>query len=137
MFQLSLVTPEKKLLTDVEVDAVIVPAAEGEMTLLPGHAPLISTLNVGILRYRLAGEKEFNLVAISWGYCEVHPKGITILAETAETKDEIDRERAEAARKKAEGKLFEASLQPDQIDKFQRKVARARARIALVDGKIH
>lgn len=130
MFQLSLVTPEKKLLTDTEIEEVIVPAYRGELNILPGHAPLITTLSVGVLRYRLKGEKDFSPVVISWGYCQVNPKGVIILAETAETKEEIDRERAERALKKAKTKLSEPWIEPDQVKKLQRKLERARVRLS-------
>lgn len=133
MFKLSVVTPEKKVLVDTEVDEVVVPAFSGELTLLPGHAPLMTTLGVGKLRYKISGSSQADPLVISWGYCEVFPNGVTILAETAETKEEIDRERAEIALKKSKEKLVEASLQPDQIVKFQRKMARARARLELLD----
>ena len=58
--QLNIVTPTKKLLTDAACDEVIVPAFRGELGILPGHAPLISTLDTGVLKYKLAGEDEFN-----------------------------------------------------------------------------
>lgn len=130
-FKLSVVTPEKKIVTDLEIDEAIVPAYRGELDILPGHAPLITTLGVGTLRYRSKGSTEVKTAAISWGYCEVNPHGIVLLAETAETKEEVDKERAEFALKKAKEKLADPSLEPDQIQKFQRKLARAQARLDL------
>jgi F-type H+-transporting ATPase subunit epsilon len=131
MFQFSLVTPEKKLVTDVEVEEVIVPAYKGQLDILPGHSPLETTLSPGILKYRLKGESNFSLAALSWGYCEVSPEGVKILAETAETPEDIDRIRAERALKEAEAKLSEG-LTIDQVQKYQRKVQRARVRLDLV-----
>lgn len=132
MFQFSLVTPEKKLVTDVEVEEVIVPAYKGQLDILPGHSPLETTLSPGILKYKLKGESEFCFAALSWGYCEVSPEGVKILAETAETPKDIDRIRAERALKEAEAKLSEG-LTIDQVQKYQRKVQRARVRLELAE----
>lgn len=128
MFNLTLVTPEKKILTDREIEEVFVPAARGELNILPGHAPLMTTLSTGVLRYRLKGETELQFVAISWGYCQVTPKGVNILAETAERPEELDIERIERARKQAEEKLLSDDVTPDSFDKFQRKLSRAKTR---------
>ena len=130
MFTLSLVTPEKKLVTDAEVDEVIVPAFKGELDILPGHAPLMTTLSTGVLRYRLKGSATLVPVVVSWGYCEVHGDGVVILAETAESLQEIDRERAERAMREAEKRLMDPMLEPDQITQFQRKLSRAQVRLA-------
>jgi F-type H+-transporting ATPase subunit epsilon len=137
MFKFTFVTPEKKIVTDIEVDEVIVPAYRGELDILPGHAPLVTTLNIGVLRYRPKGSNVFESAVVSWGYCEVDPEGVNVLAETAETLDEINRERAEAALKKAQSRLVEPDLEPDQIKKFQRKLERARARIEVLEDKGH
>jgi F-type H+-transporting ATPase subunit epsilon len=135
MFTLSLVTPEKKIVTDMELDDLVVPAFRGELNILPGHAPLMTTLGTGLLRYKLKGESEYTAAVISWGYCEVHPTGVNVLAETAETLEEIDRARAEEAQARAEKALVDPSLEPDQIKKFQRKLQRARARLSA--GQTH
>lgn len=132
MFKLTLVTPEKKMITDVDVDEVVVPAFKGELTVLPGHAPLMSTLGIGILRYRLKGSNTFQAAAISWGYCEVNPRGVNILAETAETIEELDRDRIEEARKKADQALRSGTLTGDEIVKFQRKLRRAEVRLKML-----
>lgn len=127
----SLVTPEKKVITDMEVEELLVPAYKGQLNILPGHAPLMTTLSVGVLCYREKGSSTWESVAISWGYCEVSPKGVVVLAETAETKEEIDKDRAIEALKKAQKALMDPDLEPDQIKKFQRKIERAQARIDL------
>ncbi len=132
MFVLNLVTPEKRLVTDVEVEEVIVPGFRGELDILPGHAPLMTTLSTGILRYRLKGATQFEPVVVSWGYCEVHAGGVVILAETAESVAEIDRQRAEEALKKAQAKLMDPFLEPNQIEGLQRKVQRAQTRLAAL-----
>lgn len=129
MFVLNLVTPEKRLATDLEVEEVIVPGERGQLTLLPGHTPLITTLSVGMVKYRAKGQTEFQSAVVSWGYCEVNPSGVNVLAETAESVEEIDRDRADAALKKAQKMLTEPNLEANQIQKYQRKVKRALARL--------
>ncbi len=133
MFVLNLVTPDKRLVTDTEVEEVTVPGFKGQLDILPGHAPLLTTLATGILKYRIKDKVES--VVVSWGYCQVNPEGVVVLAETAESLEEIDRARAEAALKVAKTKLLEPILQPDQIAKFQHKLARASARLAALENQ--
>lgn len=128
MFTLTLVTPEKKLAAGQEIEEVFVPAARGELNVLPGHAPLMTTLVPGVLRYRLKGESKFNYVAISWGYCQVNPYGVNVLAETAERPEDLDQKRIEEALKNAESKLTTEVMDEESYKKFQGKAARARAR---------
>ncbi|MEK7355180.1 MAG: ATP synthase F1 subunit epsilon, partial [Bdellovibrionota bacterium] len=124
MFTLTRGTPEKKLVSAAEIEEIFVPAARGELNVLPGHAPLMTTLGTGVLRYRLKGDSKLVHVAISWGYCQVNPEGVNILAETAERPDEIDVARAEATMKAAEARMTtEAS--PDELEKYKNKIARA------------
>ncbi len=137
MFVLNLVTPEKKITTDVEVEEVILPGERGQLTLLPGHAPLITTLGVGMVQYRLKGESQFTSAVVSWGYCEVNAHGVNVLAETAESIDEIDRDRAEAAVRKAQKMLTDPGLEANQVLKYQRKLKRALARIETLSQTSH
>lgn len=132
MFTLNLVTPEKKLVTDLEIDEVIVPGFKGQLDILPGHAPLMTTLGTGILKYRAKGATNFETVVVSWGYAEVHPDGVVVLAEVAESLEEIDRARAEAALKKAQAALVDPLLEADQVEMMQRKVERNQARLAAL-----
>lgn len=131
---LTLTTPEKKLLTDVEVEEVFVPGYRGELNILPGHAPLMTTLSTGLLRYRLKGSTEIKTVVVSWGYCEVNPNGVLVLAETAERAEDIDQERALAAWKLASERLDSGELDPENIEKYRRKKQRADIRRAVVQG---
>lgn len=137
MFVLNLVTPEKKLVTDLEVEEVLVPAFRGQLDILPGHAPLMTTLSTGILKYKAVGSAKYETVVVSWGYCEVHPDGVIILAETAESLEEISRERAELAMQKAQKALVDPFLEADQIEMFQRKLARAEARLSALSDSGH
>ncbi len=136
MFSLTLVTPQKKIVEGAPLKEVFVPAFRGELEILPGHAPLITTLSEGVLRYKLEGAADLKSVAISWGYCEVTPEGqVNILAETAEAPGEIDLKRAEQARTESLEKL--ANVTFDEFEKYQRKFMRAEARIKTVQKDIH
>ena len=132
MFTLNLVTPEKKLVTDLEIEEVIVPGFKGQLDILAGHAPLMTTLGTGVLKYRAKGSSTFETSVVSWGYAEVHPEGVIILAETAETLAELDRTRAEASLKKAQAALVDPLLEADQMEMMHKKVAQAQARLAAL-----
>jgi len=83
-----------------DVDIVILPGSAGEMGVLPNHAPLLTTLNYGIIKVRTKGEEE--IFTVAGGVAEVQPEIVTVLADASENVKEIDLERAEAARKRAE-----------------------------------
>jgi F-type H+-transporting ATPase subunit epsilon len=100
--QLEIVTPEK-LAYQGEVDSVQLPGSEGELGVLPHHAPLVSTLGAGELRLRKGSEDEF--FAIVGGFLQVLPDKVVVMAETADMASEIDLERAQEARRKAEQAL--------------------------------
>jgi F-type H+-transporting ATPase subunit epsilon len=131
MFTLSVLTPEKRLLSEQEIDEVVVPGFLGQLDILPGHAPLLTTLSTGIMRYRLKGESNFYSVVVSWGYMEVNPLGVVILAETAETESEVDRSRAETSLRESTLRLTNSS--PEEMEKYQRKIERAQARLELLN----
>lgn len=133
MFKLTLVTPEKKLVIDQEIDEVTVPGFKGELNILPGHAPLITTLETGILRYKLKGEPE-QKVAISWGYCQVSPQGVNILADYAAVPMELQLEELKKALAAAEHKLSTESLDEEQWAQAQREVAKARTGMEIFPG---
>src|SRR5215470_15264069 len=101
-FQLEIVTPAKLVVKDVAEEAHI-PGLNGYLGILPGHAPLITELAVGVISYRSKGETH-NL-AVAWGFAEVLPDKVTILAETAERPAEIEVERAQKAKERAEQRL--------------------------------
>ena len=99
---LEIVTPERLAYSD-DVDAVVLPGSEGEMGVLPHHAPLVSTLGVGELRIRKGGTEES--FAIVGGFVQVRPDRVVVMAETADMASEIDLERAQEARREAERTL--------------------------------
>ncbi|MEX2162187.1 MAG: ATP synthase F1 subunit epsilon [Anaerolineales bacterium] len=88
-----------------DVDIVVIPGAEGEMGILPNHAPLLSTMRLGVIKVRTG--KEEQLFTITGGLVEVQPTIVTILADAAENIEEIDIARAEEARRRAEQRLAE------------------------------
>ena len=100
--KLEIVTPERLAYQD-EVDAVVLPGAEGELGVLPHHAPLVSTLGFGELRIRKGGAEES--FAIVGGFVQVRPDKVVVMAETADLASEIDLEKAQEARREAERAL--------------------------------
>jgi F-type H+-transporting ATPase subunit epsilon len=124
-FQLEIVTPEKLVVKDVAEEAQI-PGKSGYLGILPGHAPLITELAVGEITYRLGGQTKH--VAVAWGFAEVLPDKVTILAETAEKPEEIDVPRAERAKSEAEQELKAGGPDLD-YEAVQGAIARAETRI--------
>ena len=120
---LDVVTPERRLVSQ-QVDEVQLPGAEGYFGVLPGHTPLLATLQVGELWYRVGQEKHY--LAVAFGFAEVLPDRVTVLAQLAERPEDIDVPRAEAARKRAEAR----------ISKPQNDIDFERARIALMKSLI-
>jgi F-type H+-transporting ATPase subunit epsilon len=120
---LEIVTPERSVVSQ-RVDEVQVPGAEGSFGVLPGHTPLLATMQVGELWYRQGDETSY--VSVSFGFAEVQPDRVTILAQIAESAEEIDVTRAEAAEQRARGRLDAAVLDMD----FER------ARIAMLKALV-
>ena len=109
-FQLEIVTPEKKVV-DTAAAEVQIPGKNGYLGVLPGHAPLVTELAVGEITYRHGGEEQH--LAVAWGFAEVLPDKVTILAETAERPAEIDVERARKAKARAEERLTSGDTNVD------------------------
>jgi F-type H+-transporting ATPase subunit epsilon len=131
LLQLEIVTPERLVEKDT-VSEVQIPGKDGYVGILPGHAPLITELGVGEIRYRGDG-MEYRL-AVAWGFAEVLPNKVTILAETAERANEIDLPRAQKAKQAAEERLHNAG-EEEETDKALNQLARAETRIAVAEGK--
>ena len=129
MLKLTLVTPQKKLLTDAEVEEIIIPAHSGQLNILPGHAPLMTTLSAGQIKIRMKGQSNFKSAAISWGYCEVNTSGVSVLADTAEWPEEIDSARAKAQLDIAHKRLQAAGLAPQDYVEIHKKIQKETARI--------
>jgi F-type H+-transporting ATPase subunit epsilon len=129
--RLDIVTAERVVFSD-EVDVVVAPGVEGQLGILPHHAPLMTILEAGELLARKGGE-EFSLV-ISGGFLEVRPDRIIILADAAERATEIDVARAEAAKQRAQERL---RTHPPAVDAAQAEAAlrRALARIKVAEKR--
>jgi len=125
--RLEIVTPDREVVRE-SVLAVSVPGKEGYLGILPGHAPLLSELKPGEMSYTRDAVTRY--LAVSWGFVEVLPDRVIVLAETGERAEEIDVSRAERARKKAEERL--GMLGDSGIDRAraQRALDRAMARLA-------
>jgi F-type H+-transporting ATPase subunit epsilon len=121
--QLKIVSADRSLV-DEQVDEVEIPGSDGYFGVLPGHTPLLALLGAGELWYRQGQAKHYLLIA--FGFAEVQPEQVTILAEVAERPDEIDIRRAEAARRRAEERLAKPVIDMDA----------ERARIALLKSLI-
>ena len=102
--QLIVVTPERQLLRESVVE-VTMPGLDGQLGILPGHAPLMTELGIGELAYRTSASSQPVVLAVISGFAEVLPDRVTVLAETAERAEEIDLARAEAAKARAEKRL--------------------------------
>jgi len=103
--ELQIVTPDK-LLVKEQVDEVEIPGTEGYFGVLPGHTPMLASLSVGEMWYRQGQEKTF--LSLAYGFAEVLPDRVTILASLAERAEDIDIARAEEAKRRAEARLVQA-----------------------------
>jgi F-type H+-transporting ATPase subunit epsilon len=126
--QLDIVTPERLAYSD-QVDEVIAPGSQGELGILPHHAPLLTTLGVGELRIKKGGAEE--AFAVVGGFLQVRPDRVVVMAETADMASEIDLERAQAARREAEKTLEAGFVEPADL-----AIARAALQRALLHIRV-
>jgi F-type H+-transporting ATPase subunit epsilon len=132
---LTIVTPERSLIRE-QVDELQIPGAAGYFGVLPGHAPLFSELKIGEVSYRQGDRWSF--VSVAWGFVEVQPNLVRILAETAERAHEIDVERANRAKERAEQRIAKGGQGGEDIDYRRALVALERALIRIqVAAKAH
>ena len=132
IIDLTIVTPERSVVRE-QVDELQIPGAEGYLGILPGHAPLFSELKVGEVGYR-KGETWFFL-SVAWGFVEVQSNEVRILAETAERAHEIDLERANRAKERAEERISKGG---DDVDYRRALVSLERALVRIqVSRKAH
>jgi F-type H+-transporting ATPase subunit epsilon len=124
--QLQIVTPDK-LLVNEQVDEVQIPGSEGYFGVLPGHTPLLASLAVGEMWYRKGQEKTY--LSLAFGFCEVLPDRVTILAQLAERAEDIDVARAEEARKRAEAQLSQAN--PEEYESARVALVKSLARLQV------
>ncbi len=125
------IATQDHLLFEGPADAVIAPGAEGEMGILPNHAPLLATLGIGLLRVRREEQEE--VFTIAGGILEVQSDVVTVLADVGESVAEIDVERAETARQRAQELLERpAALSPDQYEAIEASLRRSQLRLDAV-----
>ena len=125
--QLDIVTAER-LVASEEVDVLVAPGADGELAILPHHAPLLTVLKPGEIRVLNDGEESD--IVVSGGFMEVMPDKVTILADTAERADEIDEARAEAALQKAQERIESAPADMD-LERAVASLRRSQARLKV------
>ena len=123
---LEIVTPDRSLVRE-EVDEVQLPGSEGYFGVLPGHTPLLATLKVGELWYRVGQHKHY--LAVAGGFVEVLPDRVTVLAQLGERAEEIDVARAEAAKRRAEERL--ANPVDVNLERARFSLAKALVRIQV------
>jgi F-type H+-transporting ATPase subunit epsilon len=129
---LEIVTPERLAFED-DVDMVVVPGSEGELGILPHHAPLVTTLGLGELRIKKGGSEE--AFAIIGGFLQVRPDKVVVMAETADLASDIDLERAQAARREAERALETAANEPADLASARAQLQAALLRIRVAERR--
>src|SRR5579859_2300923 len=129
-FQLEIVTPEKMVVRDNAEEAQI-PATTGYIGVLPGHAPLITELGAGEISYRSGGQ--VHRFATAWGFAEILPDKVTVLAETVEPAEQIDVPRAKQDLTQAEEALKQAQSE-EEVSEDIGRVRRAEARIEVAEA---
>jgi F-type H+-transporting ATPase subunit epsilon len=130
-FQLEIVTPAKLMVKDVAEEAQI-PGLSGYLGILPGHAPLITELAVGVITYKASGAT--HTLSVAWGFAEVLPDKVTILAEAAERPQEIDVARAQEAKNRAEALLKSSDPKVDYA-RAEDALQRADTRLSVAKEK--
>ena len=129
--KLNVLTPERKAVFNQEITEVTVPAYSGEITVLPGHSPLITTLGTGILKYKTKGTDHVFKALVSWGYCEVTPEAVNVLAEFMQMPDEIQQDAAAASLQAAEKKLATEVLGDREFEVTMQDAAKARVAMSF------
>jgi F-type H+-transporting ATPase subunit epsilon len=135
-FLLRLVTPERTIVNE-DVDEVLARGIEGDFGVLPSHMPMVTPLPIGELQYKKDGRWE--QIAVGGGFIQVLPNEVTVVADVAERSEEIDRERAEAARQAAETALSEAAAGEAQAEaqaELQRALLRLRVATRRHEGRV-
>ncbi len=128
--QLEIVTPKGAVVSD-KVDIVTAPGYAGDFGVLASHAPMLSTIKIGVLLYRKDGKE--SAMMVSGGFCEVSNNKITFLVESAESGKDIDVDRALLAKERAEKRLAQAAHQQEKINRVRAEAAlqRAMARVKV------
>lgn len=129
--KLSLFTPERKIVADQEIEDVLVPAHKGELHILSGHAPLMTLLSTGIMKWRFKGETSYHRLVVSSGYCEISPEGVIVLAEHSTNADEVVVEKFNSEIQGLNQTLLSRHLEDKEWDETQRKLAALQSGLEL------
>jgi F-type H+-transporting ATPase subunit epsilon len=130
--KLDIVTAERVVFSE-DVDVVVAPGVEGELGILPHHAPLMTTLQGGELRVKKGGEEFF--LCLSGGFLEVRPDRVIVLADTAERCEEIDVARAEEAKRRAEERLLERKTPEVDVARAEAALLRSLVRLKVAEKR--
>ena len=117
----SLFTPEKTLIENKELKELLVPSVKGYLGILPGHAPLVSLLKAGLLKYLPKNSEKWESLALGWGYLEVHSEGVRILAESAKTKETLDKAQVEKNLQEILIQIEKTNLEPTEREKLEKE----------------
>tara|TARA_B110000263_G_scaffold172096_1_gene150048 strand:+ start:217 stop:645 length:429 start_codon:yes stop_codon:yes gene_type:complete len=126
---IEIITAEQIVQTEDNLDVLVVPGSDGQLAILPRHAPLMTTLDYGELIFKKGSEE--TSFAISGGFLEVHSDKVTILADVAENADQIDIERAKEARKRAQDRINDAQNEQLIVDLARAQASLQRALLRL------
>ena len=130
--KVTVVTPDGPVY-EADVEMVSTKAKTGELGILPGHIPLVAPLEIGVVRIKK--EKLTDLIAVSGGFLEVRPEQVTILAQSAEKASDIDVERAQKAKERAEQRLRDQHLEHVDFRRAELALQRAINRLTVSGGK--
>ena len=132
--RLTVTTPEREILTSVEVKEVVVPGVKGQMGILEGHAPLVTTLGSGVLRYQKTTDPEPSEMAISWGFMEVRAdQEVLILAESVQTKEHLQKDSLKRDLKNLHSRLQDMSLPPEEQRKLKQQIEEKTSSLKLFE----
>ncbi len=127
----TIVTPEKKVVHKLQVDELIMPAEAGEVTILPGHAPLLTTLGVGVVRtLSLSNDEQINFL-VSYGFAEVRDNHVLILGEDIEPASAIDLELAQKAKSEVEEKILNKVLGEIEYANYLKRLQKEQKKIEV------
>lgn len=132
----SLYTPESSFIKQASVREITAPSIRGRLNILPGHAPLISLLEAGVLSYWLIDATEPKTVAVGWGYLEVKGTEVSVLAETLQTKEALDRVKTEKELKMIKERLSQIDLAPKKRRGLEKARQKLEAELSLYTHRV-
>ena len=135
MLKLNFVTPEKSLVVSKELEEIVLPGFKGELDILNGHAPMLTTMEPGILKFKLKGQNVFSKYAISWGYCQISTDSVNVLAENAIESSNVDLKVVKDHLKEYEKRMMIETMDDQTYNSVVHEIDRLKAEINLVNQK--